>query len=345
MLKPKLYRLGSDPEFMFGTMQEWDTSVLSAAEVISRDRNIATRSFIGTDNHQATAEIRPTPSRNIWKHLFEIATAVQAIDTHLKKRDIWKNVGMLAHPMVSGEPLGGHIHISFFSKDPLMAEAAKYNVTFDPFEGRAISYDPNKTNTFARSVEGAKVAGLVITAAQQNAILTPWVMSTDLGYLFIPLERWIMPWGSRARRNGRYGIHKDVMRLMYNTGPKIMPEGYTSYWHYEYRAPSTWLVHPQTAFLYLGLAKFCMLNYPKLHNCRLNNNTRDEEDDAAYIPNRANNTMWKKIFLARWEEVSAGGIFSNDIRNLSSAIEKAGDRRKDWFDKQVDISAWCSLIG
>src|SRR3990167_5365467 len=111
--------IGSDPEFLFATFNEFRAQVIPANTIITVGKPAALNSFIGTDNHAATAEMRPGPAHNIGRHLYDIAYGLHETDKWLASNKRFHNVKIVAQPFVCNEPLGGHIHCSFFVDNPL----------------------------------------------------------------------------------------------------------------------------------------------------------------------------------------------------------------------------------
>src|SRR3990167_4909187 len=127
--KPQFANIGSDAEFLFTNLEEFQTRIVPANTVIMAGKPTALQSFIGTDNHAATAEIRPGPAHNVGRHLYDIAYGLHETDKWLSTHKRFNRVKIVAQPFVCDEPLGGHIHCSFFVDNPLQALLLKYNRT------------------------------------------------------------------------------------------------------------------------------------------------------------------------------------------------------------------------
>src|SRR5512144_3157417 len=110
-----LNRVGSDPEFLFVRRADLDFIITPACDILGKDKNKTTSSFIGTDNRPVLAELRPTPSHNLKRHLYDIAYALSVSQKYVDE----KRAGhfLFATPHLHHETLGGHIHISGFIDD------------------------------------------------------------------------------------------------------------------------------------------------------------------------------------------------------------------------------------
>src|SRR5437773_4192687 len=91
-----LYKLGSDPEFVFARIVEWQPHIIPANILITNNKTQGLASFIGCDGHPATAELRPPPAHNVRRHMYDIASALVAIEDFLKKRPSFKDLKMVA---------------------------------------------------------------------------------------------------------------------------------------------------------------------------------------------------------------------------------------------------------
>src|SRR5207253_1065765 len=88
------------------------------------------------------------------------------------------------------------------------------------------------------------------------------VWSQALDTLLLPFEAWIQPWWLRVERNNKYGNGADNVRMGMATRPNMPLYKDWAFVHYEYRLPSTWLVHPTLAYVYMALVKLCAMNWP-----------------------------------------------------------------------------------
>src|SRR6266498_3732897 len=142
---PSFYGIGSDPEFLFLHMEGSKKEVMPANYMITANKTIATRAFIGTDGHATTAEMRPNPSHNVGRHLYDIAYGLHETAKWLEKHKRYTKVFMTAQPFVFDEPLGGHIHCSFFLDEPLTKQVQALNRSYHG--DRIVAFDPQQPAT------------------------------------------------------------------------------------------------------------------------------------------------------------------------------------------------------
>ena len=107
-----LMKIGADPEALFWSRNE--KTVIPAYQLCGG--RSACRSWIGTDGHATTAELRPTPSKNVLMVLADLASAMGVIEKNLNALNARTNLDLVvvAEPAFAGEPLGGHIHLSYW---------------------------------------------------------------------------------------------------------------------------------------------------------------------------------------------------------------------------------------
>src|SRR5712664_1529179 len=208
-MKPvKFWRIGSDPELVFTRTEEWKSFVVPANTVISNNRTLTTTTFIGTDGHAATAELRPPPSHNVKRHLYDIASAIDAMHSFLQGKTKFRDLKLMAQPTVGGEPLGGHIHLSFFINEPNTARAINLNRFYDHNAGGLVVYD----ESLSVPINGpdSDFLNQYTELATRNQVTTTQDFGKIMAYLGQPLECWVQPWFSRTDRNARYGRGGDT---------------------------------------------------------------------------------------------------------------------------------------
>ena len=338
MNEVRLYRIGSDPEFVFGQTKEFVTMVVPASDVVGGRELTA---FIGTDGHPSTAELRPPPAHNIRRHLMDIGAALDMVDLVLKRQVKYPGLNMYAHPVIGSDPLGGHIHVSVFLNNLGAWCAQQANLMhngsdFTFLDGRDA---PNTADWSDRMRE-------VITSYSQLAarreIFTSYTFGQVMSYLLRPFENWIQPWFSRAQRNGSYGGSDLDVRHTSSSKPKAPLFSEWAYYHFEYRIPSTWLTHPLLAYAYLSLTKLLMLNFTKVLPLALQAKLPPPN------PNRGSyNDEWQAIFVTRLRALLAlNPIITNDIKQLETAIQTCSEQREMWFTPgtPIQVDAWRKLL-
>src|SRR3990167_10071019 len=108
-----LMKVGADPEWIF-----WDSdeNVIVPASLCCGGAG-DTAHAIGTDGHSVTAEMRPTPNKNVLMLLLDIATKLGVVETALADVNArgGRHITAVAQPYFADEPLGGHIHLSYWT--------------------------------------------------------------------------------------------------------------------------------------------------------------------------------------------------------------------------------------
>ena len=345
-MKPILDKIGSDPEFMAGTYTEFEFKTIPAYKLISNNKQLTLNSFIGTDGHNSIGELRPRPSHNIRQHLYDIAAAIITIDEHIKIRKDLKHISIYATPELGGETLAGHIHISFFVDDPLTKQAL-LATRIQSLNGALINghvcglntpSPPPITNPFTV----AMLAEYAEEAAAER-LVTPLVVARSMSFLLDPLELWLQPWFSRKRRNHTYGLGNDVVRWQQDgRNPLTRPKLVNYAWmHFEYRTPSTWLVHPWMAYVYLALVKLTMVNWPLIQTIR-----NDPTGGFNPMTVEPKNNEAKALFMRRWSLFKEKGRITRDASYIERAIRACGDNREEWFSNygKIRVEAWRGLL-
>jgi len=356
--KMKLYRMGSDPEALFVKPVDFDWIITPAYDIIGRDKKKTTASFIGTDSRPVIAEIRPNPSRNLKRHLYEIAYAITTTADYLDSSAKWKGNKLMAYPHILGENLGGHIHASMFLDDPLYLKLKSVGLTFGG-GGHYLAQYNGGTGDAPRNRE---LETEVMQAIQTRSHITPLVWGQAMSWLLTPFEKWVQPWVAREQRNAHYGaeMSPDAVRLGTSKQPFEIPK--MAYVHWEYRLPSTWLQHPWLAYAYLGIAKLGLLNMKKLMGLYLEEGKGQkkgqtvaeafEAPDGLGMPTQF--TILKHgdpseagaAFVRNMNRLLPGAHVSRDLLNLMGVVEKCAARRGAWFSKPtpVDVEAWRQLL-
>ena len=341
MNKVRLYRIGSDPEFVLGRTKEWNTTVVPAHEIITGGRTQALSSYIGTDGHTSTAELRPPPAHNIRRHLMDIAVALDSVGLVVAARQQkYKGLDLFATPVLGGETQGGHIHVSAFLNNPGAKAAAIRNMLYYGRDFIMVN-EPgaHPGGTPLRSDEQRDIGDYCILASQ-DLLFTYNTFAIAMNYLLQPFEYWIQPWYVRRSRNGSYGGSETEVRYTLQAPPAMPAFREWAYYLFEYRLPSTWLVHPWLAYVYLGLTKLIMLNFNKVLPLAL----RGKLPQTTTEPG---NDLFREEFRARYAlVVKAGCQFTNDIKQLEEAIEACATGRQVWFTPgtPIQLEAWRKLI-
>jgi hypothetical protein len=328
---------------VFARIKEWQYAVVPANQVITPNKALGLSTFLGVDGHAATAEIRPTPSYNIRRHLYDIAYGLVTTDAYLRRYPKWKDVRMVALPYVGQEALGGHIHATLFVMDPTMWKLQLTNrVYLRDFD----IYNPQAPTTPAnQSITNMCVKHLEDINAERT--VTPDLFGRVLNYLLAPFERWIQPWHSRIRRNHNYGTETggDLIRYSYLPRPERMPKfNDWAYLHFEYRLPSTWLANPWLAYAYLGLAKFSLLNWDTIVPLIRG---RDTSTDVRAASSEPDNGRFWQIFIDRWREIRGKRMLeSADLHELDTVFDFLRDSREQIFAPYagIQIDAWRKLL-
>lgn len=334
----RLYRVGSDPELLFCRVTEWTHTVVPATDVITANKALGLTTFIGLDGHAATAELRPSPAHNVWQHVHELAYAMARIEEYLRtnKKMKAKDVRMFAQPYIGSEPLGGHIHVSAFVEDADMKAAQDKNLTLNQHTGQ---WQAINGNVPAGSVSGlGSVLERLASRAANGEAMTSVNFGRTMDYLLLPFERWSQPWHGRLKRNSKYGANADTVRIASSPRPAMPKFTNHAYVHYEYRMPSTPLVHPMLTYAYLALAKLTLLNWEKLSEIALKHPT-------APLPNSSepdNQKSWQQ-FKDRLAGLEKTGLrITTDLKQLRPALTTIGDEREKWFNpfNPVNVEAW-----
>lgn len=320
MRRIRPYRFGSDCEFGFMQMEKlWIYAHHPANEVL---RVGNTTTFIGTDGHKQTGEIRPRPAHNIRQHIMDLADAIVTIQKWLKSSSSTKNMWVYALPYFNGETYGGHIHCSFLCDHPLRPKLEKYNLVWrgDRFEGNPQNLSDNA---------GEELSALANEMLGVEAPSTDEFMSV-MNFLIRPFEYAVQPWDLREARNRSYG-HDSDCREQHSKAPKFFQK--YLYRHFEYRVPSTWLVHPDLAMGYMGLAKLVMLNFSKVIN--LNATIQRQVFENAGVS--------QDIFQARYRKLmEANPVITSDLKNLDQTLGKCLNNCSMWFQpyKPIAVDDW-----
>jgi hypothetical protein len=317
-------------------------------EIIGCDKAMGLTTFIGCDAHPATAELRPTPSRNIDRHLLEIAYGLNEIGKFLDKRR--RDVKPMAVPWIADEALGGHIHVSFFIEEPetrLVNE--EMNLLFHV--GLLRPYNDKHPMYARQTPTQAEAAKRYVDGALKGTVTTPEIVCRVLNHLIMPFENWIQPWQQRSKRiqwcNHAPHFNHDanyLIRWIPTTRPAKHAFGSNfAYFHVEYRQPSTWLLHPLMAYTYFALAKFSILNYE-----RILKEVLTASKPIVIESNDAENDTFKEVFLDRFNKlIGDGARVSGDMWQLQRALTACATSRLEWFSNPysgIDMEAWRALL-
>ena len=337
----RLYRIGSDPEFAFTRLAEWDHQLIPANTVISNNKALALASFIGTDAHAATAELRPPPSHNVRSQVMTMASALQSVDEYLKANEKLHDVRMIASPSVANEPLGGHIHLSFFFED------AKYKKLLDHgwnYNNKLVGATWNTPGGQQFNDEEG-VVNYVKEKVGKVQLPTPFASTAILNYLLMPFEWWVQLWGSRTKRNTKYGMAWDTM-VRWNASPQPKLPAFKDwcYLHYEYRVPSTWLCHPWMCYLYFALVKLTAVNWKLVSETMPRNSVNEVFDLGGTEPR---NEDARRIFEERFERLRPNLRWTTDTKDIPKALDYVSKYRNQWVDpyRGIMVDAWKEILG
>ncbi len=361
-----LYRIGSDPEHIFARIEEGEVTLVSAQEVFGENKTHTVQSYLGTDAHPSTAELRPPAAHHIRRHLYDIGFGLCAAQDFLVKRPKrFERVVLVAKPHVAGECLGAHLHASFFVHCATQRALEVANLVWRK-SGSWTTRDPSRNTS--KLPPNINIDALP-QAFACGEVLAPYWWGQAMNYLLVPFENWVQPWFARLRRNGQYGdhIHTDVVRSGVSPRPMLGPKWNDwAYCHWEYRMPSTWLVHPYLAYAYLALFKFSLLNFatiweravvedkilgePKTKGVPLRPTdvavTPDEGE--TYHAVRPQGAYFYELFKSRWRAINEAPVhMSKDLAELVPAIQACERMKDEWNDplKTIDIEAWRQSLG
>ena len=326
--KLALYRIGSDAEWVFAIPDDdgWDQDLQPACKVFQIDRADGLTSFIGVDGHATTAELRPPPTHNVGLHLYHIAYGLQRAREFAHKRQ--PHVQLYASPNALGEPLGGHLHVSFVFRDPQFHKVFNEG-SLIAFGNRPWALNPNRPT-------GSLVAREYLDIILSDPAHQEFTLDAFRGlleFLLWPWECGIQPWSSRKLRHHVYG-EGEIFRPGGSERPPTLPETW-SYAHVEYRTPSTWLKHPMLAYSYLGLMKLALLNWRILwvhrNEPRINFSRRSVAEER---------------FKARWNALKRQLRFTPDLQNLDETLSALWQTRTTRLDPRQPIAydAWDRLL-
>ena len=338
------HRIGSDPEGLFIKTEEFTDTLVPAPLVVGKNKTASLQSFIGTDGHAATAEFRPNPSHNIYRHLYDLAAAVHETYKVLETKESLRNTFLTARPVVLNEPLGGHIHLSFFVADKLARELEKHGCFSNRGEILLRNSGPSQPGETSKLTIAQ--TDRLADASYRGDIFELSRFIAGLSYLMTPFEMWIQPWHDRVCRNGKYGNPASLDTLARNQLHTPRPSVSSVYdemawFHMEFRAPSTWLVHPWLAYCYLALAKLSALNWDIIIK---------EPQVTVDKSKSPNNQAWQVIFNKRLDslESCSGWQTTKDCGQLRSAIRYCDEHRAEWWGSgntgRVVASSWRKLL-
>lgn len=307
------YRNGADPECLL--YNDTTGSTIRASQFVPPGVN-GTSLWVGTDGHPATCEIRPIPAHNIKLFILHVADAVTALGNFLAayrdrtKHDIWA----VAQPSFASEPLGGHIHLSFYYYEP---DTATVVPTGRVLRG-AISSSPRRRGAYATEDEIDRYA------------TNPDALDMDrfverVHSLVGPFERAFFGTHRDARRSIDLARRGDMHEI--DTVPQRPG---AAYFRIEYRYPSTPLAHPILTYVHHALAKLAVLNYNSLP---LGTSQNDEEGEYL-VPTRPNELAAVETFLKDRE-----CRYTRELHEVHKAMAWCLSRR--WkLPMVIDFDAW-----
>ena len=149
------------------------------------------------------------------------------------------------------------------------------------------------------------------------------VLQSRLDWLLEPLEMWFPSSPLREQRNLNYP-GRDVMRQQ--------PAPANSFFHAEYRRPSTWLSHPDVAYTYLAMAKLIALNLKRRF--------------PASLPSGETPAAWKDVVRLRLQHLLEKGLVSADLRALPDKLRFLTENRKELINpnQPIFMSEWKKVV-
>lgn len=319
MISLLFLKAGADPELGFARQDRRGRWTLVPAFEILGSKSL--KSFIGTDGHAATGELRPPPSRNINTLLVNVASALELIT-----RTIGNRVSLVASPMHGNDPLGGHIHLSFLT-DNSAVRTAIYDYGLPLWS----DHGENRLETLRGHLANRPD---VLALVENPTAPFPWNFAKALSFLGGPLEYWVQPI-TRRDRTAYYGKPLDVRgTVRAHPSPKI------SHLQYEYRAPCTWLAHPRLAYVYLAVAKLGLLNYSKCLSMAPDPLVLFKEANGLHQDLLA----YYDLFI---ERLSALGPLrrTRDLSFLETNIRWLKDHRAEMWDRpSIWVDEWAQLV-
>lgn len=344
----ELSRIGSDPEFSFVTPdQNRKVHLVSAHTLVGDDKDLRLRSFIGTDGHASTAELRPNPCRNVYWHLLKIADGLHevrnSIRYHSRKMD--RPLLAVAQPSLGpSETMGGHIWISFWYKSKLSSDVVhKAGIIYDNDQRdyrRSNQQRPIEPDQMPTRLSQTKLQQY-IDLAQRGEELSLDLCWKKLHYLIHPLEMMLYGKVRTDRTSPHVRDHYIRTPDLPSEADQAMFRPGWAYFRFEYRIPSTWLQHPTLAFAYLGLAKLAMLNWDLLPNWKILSTTF-ALDTAGTSPLDADG--WRKKLQERYTWLTEHPDYraTRDLNGLGDALNALYNVELS-FPALIHFDAWESL--
>lgn len=350
----RLYQLGADPEFLFiMSSPTGEKALFPACDLISKNKDAALASFIGTDNHSATAEFRPAPSHDINRIMLQLAHGISHVEDSLKLMRV-PNVVMAVPPHIFQESLGGHIHVSFFVDDPFTRDVEAAGL-YIGFAGGPVAHGGNATGgSLGNLMTGA--TEMYLARVKSKLTIGVQEFNETMDYLFAPLDFWVHDSEIRKQRmmkhghNGPYGVPGalDNMRPGVSARPSRVDPAHKdhAYCHWEYRLPTVWLVHPWMAYLYLALAKRLMTNFMTVYDYRRDGHVVKFRGEVAKIIGSVTlNLEAEQLFKKRLEWFLAHSASTSDSADLEKAVDIVSRRWREWANRgSIYSHAWKELL-
>ena len=150
--------------------------------------------------------------------------------------------------------------------------------------------------------------------------------------------------------NGPYGVPGSIdnMRAGDSARPTRVDPAHKdhAYYHWEYRLPTVWLVHPWMAYLYLALAKRVMTNFMTVYEYRMDGHAqRLRSEVVRLLGSLATNVDSEALFKKRLEWFLAHSSGTSDSTDLEKAIDIVGARWREWANRgSIYSHAWKELL-
>ena len=333
---------GSDPEFSFGLTDDKQRVFIHPADkVVGGEREVRMRSFIGTDGHANTAELRPPPCHNVYWHMIKIADALKVVRAGMaeESRKLDRPVVAVAQPSLGPEEtMGGHVWVSMWYHSKLSAKICnKAGMIFYPDHNEALSFRLISGKKRER-LTGGELQDYTDRARmdQELTVDLPW---KKMHYLIWPLE--LMLFGT-ARQDRSANVRDKYFRFPDSLTPQdlaCMRED-AAYLRFEYRIPTSWLSHPMLAYGYLGLAKLAIQNWYVLPD----RSSMFQADQAMRETQSSNHTKWAAELLRRLDLVleHKNARVTKDLKNLREAINIL-TKTKLRYPCLINFDAWADL--
>lgn len=309
----RLYRIGSDPEFLFVSPADFDFIIKPAKTVLGVSKEQGAQSFIGMDARPILGELRPSPTRNLKHHLYEIAYALDATQTYLN--DKHPNTYILAYPALHGETLGGHLHTSFFTDSDVERSTwgRTMNWLLQPFESWIQPWIPRELRN-AQYGSGADTNDDLVRVGPST---TPKRKPASLG---------------------------EIIKVVYVHWEYRLP---STWLHHPCLAYAYLALAKFTALNFQAIAERSYYFSREARNTLAQIIPEEAEFHHFRQLKTANNDTSAQILLARLADLYTDTpVVTKDLMTLQRAIDTCGRRREAWFRSPgpIALDEWRKLL-